>query len=348
MRLFIGEFLCGGGLSTSRIDEIPQSLLREGNAMLKAVVADATELPGVKVVVPVDPRLVDPRGMESAELHDLESSVAWSEAWQDWAADCDAVVAIAPEDGPLGEVYGMLADAGPLWIGCRNEALDAGISKRTLAELLFQSGIPTPPTLTAEEVSAGLTVPSSNGWVTKPVDGCGSVGIRILQQWQEVVNDLRTKSKSYRIVQPRLRGRAASCSILCGSAGYLALPPMWQQLDPSNFQYLGGSGPIEEPLAERAKKIALQAVKALGEGACGYVGVDLLLGDAVDGSEDAVIEVNPRITTSYVGLRHIVSGNLLAMMLELARGKNVSYSMNARQLKFDNNGLVCDVKHAAT
>ncbi len=344
MRLFIGEFVCGGGLAATREDEIPAGLWREGGAMLDAVIQDALGLENVTPVVPVDARWSPPQVYhERCELKPLPMTAGWAYHWQRYAADCDAVLAIAPEDGPLRIIYDALSDAGPYWLGCRAEALDAGINKRILAELLNEAGIRTPGTLTAEEVNAGLALESNRGWVTKPVDGCGSQGIRLLNQWSDVLSDLRTKSTSYRIVQPKLAGRSASCSVLCGSSDYLALPPMWQTLDPTNFQYLGGEGPLEKSLAVRAQTIALAAVKALGAGAGGYIGVDLLLGEAEDGSDDAVIEVNPRLTTSYVGLRHLVSENLLGMLLKLSKGESVAYRVNARKLKFDGNGLVTEL-----
>jgi predicted ATP-grasp superfamily ATP-dependent carboligase len=56
-------------------------------------------------------------------------------------------------------------------------------------------------------------------------------------------------------------------------------------------------------------------------GLLGYVGVDLVLGDAADGSQDYAIEINPRLTTSYVGLRQLAEFNLAEAMLVAAAGK---------------------------
>ena len=51
----------------------------------------------------------------------------------------------------------------------------------------------------------------------------------------------------------------------------------------------------------------------------GYVGVDIVLGDAPDGSADWVIEINPRLTTSYVGLRALARGNLAGVLLAVVQ-----------------------------
>ena len=55
----------------------------------------------------------------------------------------------------------------------------------------------------------------------------------------------------------------------------------------------------------------------------GYVGIDLVLGSAEDGSADVVVEINPRLTTSYVGLRQLLKTNLAAAMIEAAAGRPV-------------------------
>ena len=56
-------------------------------------------------------------------------------------------------------------------------------------------------------------------------------------------------------------------------------------------------------------------------GLAGFVGVDLILDDREDGAnDDRVVEINPRLTTSYVGLRALSRDNLAACALRLASG----------------------------
>ena len=126
------------------------------------------------------------------------------------------------------------------------------------------------------------------------------------------------------IVQQFVTGQAASVAFLIGRRRTHALVPASQEIsDDGRFRYLGGRLPLQEELAVRAKRIAVRAVKAVS-GLFGYVGVDVVLGSAADGSDDVVIEINPRLTTSYVGLRALAVENLADLMLRLARGESVA------------------------
>src|SRR5262249_42097316 len=106
-------------------------------------------------------------------------------------------------------------------------------------------------------------------------------------------------------------GRPVSVSFLIGPCRQIPLLPAAQQLSSDGrFRYQGGHLPLPAFLAGRAVQLAGKAVAAV-PGLQGYAGVDLVLGNAVDGSEDCVIEINPRLTTSYVGLRVLAETNLV-------------------------------------
>jgi predicted ATP-grasp superfamily ATP-dependent carboligase len=70
------------------------------------------------------------------------------------------------------------------------------------------------------------------------------------------------------------------------------------------------------------------------------LGVDLVLGHDPSGSDDVVIEINPRLTTSYVGLRALSDGNLAAAMLAIAAGHDVELSWQEGSIEFEAAGRV--------
>ena len=61
--------------------------------------------------------------------------------------------------------------------------------------------------------------------------------------------------------------------------------------------YEGGVVPFEHPLKQKAFSAAKKAVECFS-GLRGYVGVDVVLAE----EKAFVVDVNPRLTTSYVGL----------------------------------------------
>ena len=67
----------------------------------------------------------------------------------------------------------------------------------------------------------------------------------------------------------------------------------------------GGLVPLLHPQRMRALELARRAV-SLVPGLMGYIGVDMILTD----DECYLIEINPRLTTSYVGLRQVININL--------------------------------------
>ena len=137
-------------------------------------------------------------------------------------------------------------------------------------------------------------------------------------------------------IEPYCPGIPASVAMLCGPHQSVALPPCEQRLsNDGRFCYMGGRLPLAGQLAERATQLAHRAQQALPP-ANGYLGIDLVLGDNT--AEDFVIEVNPRLTTSYVGLRQLADVNLAEAMLRIARGEATEIRFRPKEVTFDADG----------
>ncbi len=172
--------------------------------------------------------------------------------------------------------------------------------------------------------------------VLKPRFGAGSQGVRLIERPEEI--DVAEPSRLERYCP----GTAASVAFLCGPAGRFPLVPCRQHLSADGrFTYQGGSLPLPPPLADRAVALGRRAVAAIPP-AVGYLGIDLVLGNDEEGSDDVVIEVNPRLTTSYVGLRAAAAPgvNLAAAMHDVAEGRTPRLSFLPDRLQFDPEGRV--------
>src|SRR5690606_12214321 len=169
------------------------------------------------------------------------------------------------------------------------------------------------------------------------LDGAGSQDTHVVAHG----NDRPPAYAWPRRLERYVPGVAASVAVIGVAGGSAsALPPCRQRLSvDGRLAYLGGSTPLAGRLAERATTLALRAIAALPP-LVGWAGVDLVLGDDPDSALDVVIEVNPRLTTSYVGLRRVVNGGLVAAMLAAARGELPLLEIDPRPLAFDADGAV--------
>jgi hypothetical protein len=53
-----------------------------------------------------------------------------------------------------------------------------------------------------------------------------------------------------------------------------------------------------------------------------------------------VVEINPRLTTSYVGLRQLLKTNLAAAMIEAAAGRPVELGLARQRVEFTAEGRI--------
>ena len=117
------------------------------------------------------------------------------------------------------------------------------------------------------------------------------------------------------LLQSYVEGQAASVSLLVADGRSIALSLNGQRVRAGAlFAYDGGVASLHHRRSAEARELARKAV-ALVPGLCGYVGVDLVLGEETCW----LIEINPRPTTSYVGLRRVIGLNMAAAVWDACR-----------------------------
>jgi tyramine---L-glutamate ligase len=304
MRVFVYEYMTATG--TGREPGSPDhGMYLEGRAMRDARAEDWARIAGVEVV--------------TLDQHVEEDGDFEHEIWR-IAEGCRWSVITAPECGGILERYcwSVYTSAGRL-LGPTPDAVRLTSAKLALAEHWREHSVPTPAT-TDREPTACEAFPV----VWKPQDGAGSTDTFLIRDRFELAQALALRDPARpMILQEFVPGRAVSVAFLCGPRGNVPLLPCFQLLSgDGRFKYQGGELPIPHDLASRAVKHASRAVECV-PGLLGFVGVDLVLGDAPDGSQDHAIEINPRLTTSYVGLRALADFNIAEVMLRVASGEPV-------------------------
>jgi predicted ATP-grasp superfamily ATP-dependent carboligase len=299
--VFVYEYLSATGIGAGTSLEI------EGRAMLAAVLADLGRVPGVQ---PVTLRAGACTGEEAVVFRERARACAFS-------------LLIAPEqDGLLWRRCRWVEEAGGRLLGPDSDAVALTGDKVALARHLEAAGVPTPVCVPTTCTDVPFPV------VCKPRDGVGSQATFLVRDRRELAACLsRARDEGWQgelVLQPFVPGSPVSVAFLLGPGQEVALAPAAQHLSADGrFHYLGGRVPLPAAAAARAVRLARQAVRAV-PGLHGYVGVDLVLGGDEDGWDDRVIEINPRLTTSYVGLRALAVGNLMELLLRVVSGELVA------------------------
>jgi tyramine---L-glutamate ligase len=313
MRIFVYEYLCASGAIRSAA-----SLAIEGGAMLTALLDDFQRLPGVTVETILGRGVPNvgfstPIGVVVHMVNEGEEK----DIFRRLAGAADWTLVVAPEfDDILANRLQWVKETGGRSLNSTPNAARLAGDKLRLAGLLRERGVPTPPT------TCQPTLPPSFPAVCKPRYGAGSQATFLVHnkhELQRTFDEARAESGTGDLIlQPYLDGEAVSVSFLIGPGRRLAMPASAQHLSTDGrFRYQGGSLPLDPERNDRATRLAVRAVDAV-EGLAGYVGVDLVLGSTP--AEDVVIEINPRLTTSYVGLRALARFNIAEALLAVAAG----------------------------
>ena len=305
MRIFAFEFFSGGGLLGQ---PLPASLSREGDLMLGTLVRELASIDGVHVLASRDPRLPPIPGCEMLLPWPGENA---DELFARGVNSADAVWPTAPEGaGTLERLVAAVTAAGRTLLACTPEAVHLASSKLATSRALAARSIPAVPIFGPSDAVPSLPGP----WVVKPDDGAGCDGLERVDDHAEA--ELRIRSAGHLVAQPWVEGEPWSLSLLCAGGRARLLACNRQRLT-------WRTGRLQlDALAVNARPPADRTVHRLGaeiasaiEGLWGYVGVDFLL--RPDGP--LVLEVNPRLTTSYCGLPTALGRNVAEMVLELRR-----------------------------
>ena len=323
--IFVYEFVSGG----SRIDAA-DPLLPQGLAMRNAIVADLLRIGGTAVVCATGrhhPGCALPdRGADAAPdatlaavtPNDGENAQAFVTRV---AKRHDAAWIVAPESDAM---LAHLCDAveRKRWVGCSASAIRVASSKRATLKALARRGIPTPLALQASH---------RGRWIVKPDDGAGAMSTVVHADCDTALVDLnqRHAGRVSATLEPFVDGEALSIAMLVGPGSIQPLAFNRQRIvvdDASGVLWFDGVDVAaidmaKDPRATRLHTLALDVVRSI-PGLSGFVGIDLVWHEA---QGPYVVEVNPRVTSAYVGLserlgRNVAEQVLLLHSLESAGG----------------------------
>lgn len=311
MKLFIYEHITSGALANQTL---PISLAQEGDAMLTALVQDLNELPQLELVILRDSRLdsitIDADNIPP-QYYWVNNPEHFSDQWQHCLTEVEAVVIIAPETkGQLIRIQQGILDHHQIYLGCSQQATAICSNKLLCYQHLLTHNIATPITYTALTWRNDFS-PSSR-LIIKPIDGAGCLDTLLFDNAfgaQCYLKKVPANKIASIIIQPYIQGKAISLSLFINHKKAILLTINEQHINHENKQLIFDScsvNTISETEFPRsvAQKLADNIRDAI-PGLWGFVGIDLVLSS----SGPIVIEINPRMTTSYVGLKQAINKN---------------------------------------
>ena len=316
LKLLVYEHISGGGFGD---DQIPKNVLCEGFGMLRTLIADF-KAAGHSITTTLDLRIsrLNPP-LKADFIISVSSPQEVKEKFLETLSQVDAAYIIAPEtDNVLGSLVEFVEHAGATLLNCPAKVIEKVSNKIAFRESLKRNGIRVPRTLTfniqdsAEEMGQIIRDKVNFPVIFKPSNGIGCCGLSVVRNKEQVsaaVHKIQneTAGKEF-LVEELIKGTAASVSLF--SIDGKSIPASLNHQEVAikapevASRYIGGSVPLDNALRKEAFDMA-KRIAELFPGLRGYTGIDFVLAEG----KAVAIEANPRLTTSYIGLRRIIHFN---------------------------------------
>jgi tyramine---L-glutamate ligase len=278
------------------------TLAGEGNAML-GILKASFERCGYEVVLPGN-------GDFTREIEHL-------------APACDMGLVIAPDH--LLSKFTMVLEQHTHNLGCGFMTVALCANKVQTQRILKQHGIAVPGE------------PGPGKRIIKPVKGCAAQDVRLSEEepgeGEFAERYIEGEHLSVSIIPNRVIGDA--CLFFKGNPPLiLAVNRQEIEIDSAGaFRYLGGETPVHPAREEEILSTARKVAEVLG---CqGYCGVDMVVADKV-----YVVDVNPRITTSLVGIAACMDDEIARLLVAASKGDGPATITLHGRVRFDTNGTV--------
>jgi tyramine---L-glutamate ligase len=317
LRILLYEHVSSGGFAG---EPLPPGLLSEGFGMLRGLTEDFQAV-GHEVTVLLDSRIAALHLPLSADhVVQIAASGEADPSMEKAAETVDAAYVVAPEPNHvLQSIVECMETTGTLSLNCQSSGIEQASDKGALADRVRRLGLNFPKTTTfssgdsSEEIARTIRREIAFPVVIKPANGAGCGGLSLVQNEKQITGAIRkvkAETASAGVTaQEYVKGVPVSVSLI---GTYEAALPVSLNLQDitlappdGDSSYNGGLVPFAHPIQGETFTAAKRLVESFGN-LRGYVGVDMVL------TEDKafVMEVNPRLTTSYVGLRNTANFNV--------------------------------------
>jgi len=304
MNILVFEYITGGGVVNQ---PLPSSLVHEGEMMLRAVTNDFSRIADIRLTILKDYRLT--AQIDEAKEISINPEVSSIQVIEAMANELDVVLVIAPEtDNILASLCEKLEKHTFILCNANLESIKLTTDKYATYQYLSQYAIAQIPSYTLDELSDLQNKHKLEKYIVKSKDGVGCENLMIVEG--NIDNAIAALEKDNYIIQPFVQGMAVSLSLLCWDGDCLVLTANEQILEQKNNSLNLKQCHVNSLDKELFTSFAEKLIKAL-PGLRGYVGVDIVIAD----NKIYLVEINPRLTTSYAGISAALGINLANLML---------------------------------
>ncbi|MFQ6120170.1 MAG: ATP-grasp domain-containing protein, partial [Methanosarcinales archaeon] len=250
-------------------------ILHEGRAML-ATLVKSFEVCGHKVFYPT--HHTELNYGNAIPINKFGKNILFT--LKHFSKKCDAGIVIAPDE--ILANLTKIIEKNTKNLSSPSDVIALCADKLKCSEILRENGIPVPD----------FNVSGHEKYVIKPRFGCASEDTIISEEFL---------LKDQYITTEFIEGESVSASIIRGKHSLLlSINKQLIEFKNSEIMYNGGIVPYE---TARNKEIIDTAIRTANILDCkGYIGIDMVLGDKI-----YVVDVNPRPTTSIIGINRVIN-----------------------------------------
>ena len=313
-KILIYEHLTGGGLLN---EDLSSDLMNEAKLMLSSILASCDRSYNYDYNYFLDYRLTEYRTDRSIITYEKKDLYNLS-----LIKKYDHILPILPEiDSSLSNYVKFLEKNNIKKIISDTKTIDICSDKLIFFKYMSKYTIPVIPTYRSLNFKN-----SSDKYILKDRLGAGCSYVRLTKK-----NDLKEHYQQNMVVQPFIDGDHYSLSVFFSNRNFRLLTINKQNIGITNCMMK-----LKSLIINVNKNLYLNILPIISNikkslpGLFGFVGIDFL----VRGGEIYIIEINPRLTTSFAGLYETIGCNMIDLLINHKYIKNV---ITGRELCLSNN-----------
>jgi len=295
--------------------------------MLNALIKELASLPYVQLTILLDWRCTCLELPEKCKLITVANNQCVYDLLPELINNSDYVWPIAPEmDLVLQKISALVEEENKILLNSSTEAVTLCSDKLMTFRHLKQNGVDAVDTMQLEAFSQAF----DSHWVIKPIDGMGCLNsyfVSSKDKFEQIISQIEFTSNY--IIQPYIKGESISLSCLFknGQAWLLCCNEQLVSIHKGNFQL---NACLVNLAVDEAKSYhdLINQIARIIPGLWGYVGIDLILTEL---NQAMVLEINPRLTTSYVGINQALDINTASIILNMIENDPVINKTRNRQ-----------------